>query len=97
MLDAWTGAGFDPAGFWTATPGLVSLHLRARASARAEELRVQAWMTAALMRAEKMPDFEQFVSGRVNRAREVAAFEAAWDAIGRNLATNRKRANWRKA
>lgn len=54
-------------------------------------------MTAALMRAEKMPDFEQFVSGRVNRAREVAAFEAAWDAIGRNLATNRKRANWRKA
>lgn len=53
-------------------------------------MRAQAWMTAALTRAEKMPEFDEFVTGRRNRAREVEKWVAAWAKVAPALAANRK-------
>lgn len=41
--------------------------LRREAEARAEAIRAQAWMTAALSKTQRLPDFRQFVKGEAPR------------------------------
>jgi len=90
LLEAWGEAGLDPFLFWRSTPGLVALHLRAEAKRNGQQMRAQAWMTAMLTRADKMPEFDEFVTGKRNRAREVERWVAAWADVAPALNANRK-------
>lgn len=82
-------AGLDPARFWKITPRLALAEMEA-----AEEgQRRVAWLGAALVRAGRLPEADEFV-GAVrggSRAARVRAWEAAMDRMDRALARNRRK------
>ncbi|WP_353472323.1 hypothetical protein PVT71_13610 [Salipiger sp. H15] len=67
MLEDHVAAGFDPAAFWSLTPRLYLAQMRgARRRLEAEEMLSvqQAWLTATLMRAKKIPDLKKLLRRR---------------------------------
>jgi hypothetical protein len=91
-MEAYTAAGFDPGAFWALSPRLYQAHMNAAAK-RAERdqnmAMMQAYLTAGLMRAKRMPRFETLIKRRLpkhrRQSREVLqamcdALAAAWGA-----------------
>lgn len=74
--------------------------MRAAGDRRAEAaraLRAQAWMVAALMRAERLPDAQTWIAGDGDgpqaRAARLREWNKRWDAWDRAFAANRRRQN----
>lgn len=64
MLSAHVAAGFDPEAFWDLTPRLYLLHMQARArqaDQAARDATSAAWLTAALVRAAKLPKLSRLL------------------------------------
>ena len=92
MYQAWAAAGLPPGDFWGMTLGLFSIHMRAASDAaerRAEEIRAQAYVTAALIRAQKLPEYSQFVAVRTDKASRRQRWLEAWNKVDRALAQNK--------
>lgn len=76
---AYVAAGLDPARFWSLTPRLLDVELRGARERieREEHARVrQAWLTARLSRAEKIPPLD-----RLLRAPERLSLDEATDRL----------------
>lgn len=59
-------AGFDPAAFWSLTPGLYAVHMAGagrRLEREARDTSWAVWHVAALTRTAKFPRFKDFVPG----------------------------------
>jgi hypothetical protein len=66
------------------------MHGRSVASERADiQTRASAFMTAALIRAQKLPDVEEWVSGKKNKEAEMRRWVEAWDKV--DAALSRKK------
>lgn len=94
LLEDYTAAGFDPAAFWELSPRLFVAQMRG-AVRRNENRRnagiADAWLTAALSRAKRMPKLERLLVRRLQpqraQSREIMqamcdALAAAWGAKG---------------
>lgn len=60
----WIEAGYNYELFWRSTPRQIERHLIAakkRREREAEQRRADLWLMAALVRADRLPDFEAFV------------------------------------
>lgn len=80
----WVAAGLRPDDFWRATPGIFAICMRGK-SLEAERLDVQArasaFMIAALIRAQKLPDVEEWVSGKKSKEAEMRRWVEAWNKV----------------
>ncbi|MGI3169983.1 hypothetical protein ACRARG_12560 [Pseudooceanicola sp. C21-150M6] len=80
-----------PSDFWTLTPGLYAVHLRGVAQAqdrRAQEARLSSYLTAMLLRVDRLPDLQEFVTGEKDRAVEIRRWSEAWDKVDAALNRN---------
>lgn len=71
-MEAYIAAGFDPAQFWGLTPRLYLAQMRGALERLEQEQKAREWTvwhTAALVRAEQLPDFANFSGGRVSQAK----------------------------
>lgn len=65
MLEAYASVGYDPGAFWSLTPRLYLIHMKA---ARARLVRERtdrleaAWLVAALQRQNKLPPLASLIS-----------------------------------
>ena len=79
-------AGFDPAAFWSLTPRLYLAQMKG-ASARLEREHKDrsslAWHTAALVRAESLPDFSKFVGDEPVKPQSPEQLQAMCEALAR--------------
>ncbi|SIO36426.1 hypothetical protein SAMN05444722_1685 [Rhodovulum sp. ES.010] len=64
--------------------------MRAAAERRARDVRELAYATAALIRAQRLPAFEEWIAGAPDRAAAAHRWAAAWDRVGAALARNRR-------
>lgn len=90
----WVAAGLRPDDFWHATPGLFAICMRGKAiaSERSDiQTRASAFMTAALIRAQKLPDVKEWVSGKKDKETELRRWVDAWDKIDAALTANQSR------
>jgi len=90
LLQAYVAAGFDPAAFWSLTPRLYFVQMQGARDRLQREQRDRSWLAwhvAALMRADQIPDFTQFVEGVATKPQTpemqkamVLALARAWGA-----------------
>lgn len=89
----WVAAGLRPEDFWRATPGLFAVCMRGKSIAAERtdvQIRASAFMTAALIRAQKLPDVEEWVSGKKNKAAELRRWVEAWDKVDAALSRKKR-------
>lgn len=83
LLEAYIGAGLDPARFWDITPRLMQIEMRG-AEMRMRRERALVW-NGALLPYQKKATFEDFVGIRRDRAAYVREFNDRWDRLDASL------------
>lgn len=77
MYEGWVASGLPPADFWEQTPRLylaAMRGIRARDERDAQGRTIAAWLTARLMRAQKLPDLDKLLRpARKSLASQTAA------------------------